>query len=208
MRGTILSMIMLVFAIAVCQGQSSGIQVQVSEELSKEEKKRWKQIAKDYRRDLPKLQKLVKEHEAYKEGYNSLKQEIEKLRNAEGQDDSRIEELEQEIDQLTIMLNTARSSLEKMTEEKQAVDDNYGVWFRVQIGAFEQEQMEKNLTVTGDMTVEDSDDLQKVVVGRYRDYERAKALRDQLKKMGVKGAWIVSYRDGSRVSIKEALEGF
>ena len=57
------------------------------------------------------------------------------------------------------------------------------------------------------LNVEESAEYQKVVVGQFRDYEKAKNLRDELKQMGVKGAWIVSYRDGQRITVKEALGG-
>jgi hypothetical protein len=84
----------------------------------------------------------------------------------------------------------------------QAASDNYGVWFRVQIGAYEERRIDKSLETTDQLTLEQQNALQKVALGRFRNYADAKQLQSQLQAMGVKGAWVVSYRDGVRVPIE------
>lgn len=89
----------------------------------------------------------------------------------------------------------------------QASSDDYGIWFRVQIGAYKNRQIDKNLETTDELSLEKPNDIQKVSLGRFRQYEDAKRLKTQLKGMGLKDAWIVSYKDGKRISIEEALKG-
>jgi hypothetical protein len=49
--------------------------------------------------------------------------------------------------------------------------------------------------------------MQKVTLGNFRDYWEADKFKKYLRDMGVKDAWIVPFKDGQRVDIKEVLEG-
>jgi len=53
----------------------------------------------------------------------------------------------------------------------------------------------------------DENGLQKISVGFFRDYWEADTLKKYLREMGVKDAWIVPFKDGKRVPIKDVLEG-
>ena len=141
---------------------------------------------------------------------NALKTELAKYRNqVESLDrqlaekDQRIQQLLNEKNQLNRDLTSAETSLQSVTEQLQETSDDYGVWFRVQIGAYEDRRIDKSLETTDQMTLEERDELQKVVLGRFRVYEDAKRLQEQLKGMGLDDAWIVSYKDGRRVPIEE-----
>lgn len=198
--------------IGVAYGQEE-ITVKVEKQLSKAETKRWKKIAKGFFKNPRGLKLIMKEHEAYKAGYSSIVQEVKKLRRvsaqADGKGEAEVQALETEIRSLNRQLLDAKNALSSMEEQKQELDDNYGIWYRVQIGAFQQEELEANLETTADMTVEKGgDNLQRIVLGRYRSYDQAQVMRNQLMKMGVRGAWVVSYKNGQRISIKEALNDF
>ena len=43
------------------------------------------------------------------------------------------------------------------------------------------------------------------LIGNFRNYDEAKELSDYFKKIGLKDAWVVPYRDGTRITLKEAL---
>jgi hypothetical protein len=49
------------------------------------------------------------------------------------------------------------------------------------------------------------DGLQKIVLGRFRDYQKAKQLQTQIQNLGIKDAWIASYEDGVRVPIEQVI---
>lgn len=111
-----------------------------------------------------------------------------------------------ENDRLKAELANTKAALESTTREMQASSDDYGVWFRVQIGAYEDPKIAQDLETNEEgMGLEESDNLQKIVLGRFRQYERAKQLQTQVKNLGIKDAWIASYEDGQRVPIEQVL---
>ena len=52
---------------------------------------------------------------------------------------------------------------------------------------------------------EEMQELRKYVIGNFRNYEDANVLKRYLREMGVEDAWIVPYRDGKRVPLKDVL---
>ena len=116
---------------------------------------------------------------------------------------NRADNLRAENETLQSQLVAMQNQLENVTQQMQAASDDYGVWFRVQIGAYEERRIDQSLQTTDQLALEQQNNLQKIVLGRFRNYEDAKQLQSQLQAMGVKGAWVVSYRDGVRVPIEE-----
>ncbi len=83
-----------------------------------------------------------------------------------------------------------------------------GIVFKVQIGAFKNFDIRKYFNNHKNFSGEvDSDGTMKYTLGVFGDYWEADKFKKYLREMGVKGAWIVSYKDGKRVNIKDALEG-
>jgi hypothetical protein len=84
-----------------------------------------------------------------------------------------------------------------------------GIIFKVQVSA------DKDIDLS-DVLVDDShhtnleqekaDDLNKYTIGHFRNYWEANKLKKGLRKMGVRWAWIVPYKDGKRVLLKEVLD--
>jgi len=83
-----------------------------------------------------------------------------------------------------------------------------GIVFKVQIGAFKNKDLTKyldnNKNFSGDV---DADGQRKYTLGYFRDYWEADNFKKMLREMGVSDAWVVAYKDGQRVSIKDVLEG-
>lgn len=83
-----------------------------------------------------------------------------------------------------------------------------GVIFKVQIGAFRNKDLSKYLNNSKNFSGDtDSDGTRKYTLGAFTDYWEADNFKKYLREMGVKDAWVVAYKDGTRISIKEALEG-
>jgi chromosome segregation ATPase len=133
---------------------------------------------------------------------NSTRQELADIRARAGNAGNRADDLRAENETLQSQLVAMQNQLSTVTQQMQAASDNFGVWYRVQIGAYEQRRIDKDLETTDQLTLEQQNALQKVALGRFRKYEDAKKLQDQLQAMGVKGAWVVSYKDGQRVPIE------
>ncbi|MEY3412362.1 MAG: hypothetical protein RIQ70_1050 [Bacteroidota bacterium] len=86
---------------------------------------------------------------------------------------------------------------------------NYnGVVFKVQVGAFKNKDLSKyldnNKNFSGDT---DADGQRKYTLGLFTDYWEADNFKKLLREMGVSDAWVVAYKAGQRVSIKDVLEG-
>lgn len=136
----------------------------------------------------------------------SWKERLEEVNASTDQMRQDVQELKAENNNLTQELQYTQEQLASMTRQMQAASDNYGVWFRVQIGAYEQRNIDQELETTEGMELESQDDIQKVSLGRFREYEKAKRLQEQLKSMGVTDAWIVTYKDGERVPIESVIK--
>lgn len=173
-------------------------------ELSKSEKKKWKTIARAYGKNPVALKLLTEEHSYLKKNSTEWEAEIVRLKEmlaTKNQNNSMqlatIEELRSEILSLREELQRTR-----MTANQNQYD--IGVWFRVQIGAYEKEQLNAGQLNSDKLSVEGGD-LQRIVLGHYRNYDEAQQMRDNLRKLGLKDAWIVSYKDGRRIPIEDAL---
>ena len=80
-----------------------------------------------------------------------------------------------------------------------------GVFFEVQIGAFEHFDMAEYQEALENLRSYRGDSLNKYVLGKFRDYDRAKAFEKDIQRMGVEDAFIVGKINGKRVTITQAL---
>lgn len=83
-----------------------------------------------------------------------------------------------------------------------------GLVFKVQIGAFKGLDLSKYFGNHPNFSGEvDADGTMKYTIGVFPEYWEADKFKKALRDMGVKGAWIVAYKDGKRIAMKDALEG-
>ena len=196
--------------------QVKTVQEDAYAELSRKERRKWKKIARQYKRNPEGLKVLSEEHAELKDANAQLKSQIQQLEQRlantgtnQDQYQSRINTLESERDQLAYQLEAARESIRELNEKVKDLpagmeDARTGVIYRVQIGAFEEREIAEDLNTSDMLKLDREGDLQKVVIGLFRDYDRASRLRTQLREMGVRDAWIVTYRDGRRINIEKA----
>jgi len=99
----------------------------------------------------------------------------------------------------------------KLTPVINPMDFSKGVVFKVQVGAFKNKDLSKyfdnNPNFGGEAADKDSAEPQRITIGIFRDYWEADTFKKYMRDMGVKDAWIVPYKDGTRVEIKDVLEG-
>ncbi len=182
------------------------------EELSKDEKKAWKQQAKEYKRNPAALKELVEEHESFQRENRELQLKNTQLEAAMAKHDAEVAQLQQETDRLTSSLAAAQETIMQLRQEREAMASKgttgnamQGLVFRVQIGAYEKANLSSSLDNPDDnMDLEMQDGLQKIIIGRFRDYADANEMRKYMQKIGIKDAWVVPYRDGQRITLKEA----
>lgn len=98
--------------------------------------------------------------------------------------------------------------LEKETAEIDASDkSDKGIVFRIQIGAFEKIDLtsQANNQKT-DLKAEKKNNVKQYTVGYFRDYWQADKFKKCLQSQGITDAWIVAYKDGIRVDIRDVLK--
>jgi len=169
-------------------------------QMSKKEKKEWKKRAKALEPEQFKV--LIEENKSLKSQTASLKNEL------AGVDDKLSDKDDQtQISSLRDQLSAAAAKpAPKPVVETSGIDVSTGVVFKVQIGAYSQKDLQKY--AKGKNFAQESDNgVNKFTIGAFRDYWEADTLKKYLREMGVKDAFIVSYKDGQRVDIKEVLEG-
>jgi len=167
--------------------------------LTKEEYKSWKQQKKEmsieaFKALVEDRAKLTQENLTLSEKTASLEQ---KITSKEGE----IDRLARQVMSLSSQSNQVLDgSSESITDERQQ-----GVVFKVQLAAFDEFDL-RDLTENGsDLKIIDDDGYIKYVLGQFRDYKMADKFKKKLRKIGVKEAWIVPYKDGKRVALKEVL---
>ncbi|MEM8567103.1 MAG: Ezrin/radixin/moesin family protein [Bacteroidota bacterium] len=180
-------------------------------QLSKAEKKEWKKKAKAYAKNPQELKTLVEDGQAMAGQVNSLKSENTQLQSRMGDKDAKISELQDDLSKLRSDLSSAKSELREAKSTPKPVASTGGpmvdgVVFKVQIGAFRNKDLSKYFENNENFGGENEGDTQKITLGQFRDYWEADTFKKYLREMGVKDAWIVSYRDGARVELKEVLE--
>lgn len=143
---------------------------------------------------------------------NTLDEKVKSLENDKLNHEQEITALKEEIEKL-------KSSSVKMPKEKGEKDISHnnlhrqsanskGIVFKVQIGAFKNKNLSKYLDNNKNFSGEvDDDGTKKYTLGYFTDYWEADTFKKYLREMGVKDAWVVPYKDGQRLNIKDVLEG-
>ena len=184
--------------------------MQVFAQLSKKEKKEWKKKAKEYKSQPASLKEFTEAKQTADTDNAALKNQVSALNKQVSDKNARIAELEDQLSRARGELSSANAELAKLKEAPAAnsMDFSRGVVFKVQIGAFKNKDLSKyfnNNPNFGGEAAEKGE--QKFTIGIFRDYWDADKFKKYMREMGVKDAWIVPYKDGQRVDIKDVLEG-
>lgn len=81
-----------------------------------------------------------------------------------------------------------------------------GVFFEVQIGAFENFDLEAYQEALENLHFYKEDSLNKYVLGKFRNYQKAKAFQKDMMRMGVEDAFVIGKINGERVEITQAIK--
>lgn len=177
-------------------------------QMDKKERKEWKKRVKKL--EPEQYKNLLEENQSLKSEVSTLKNQVSGTDQQLADKDAQISEYQSTISSLRADLASARKQAEAASSAPKktgAIDDSKGVVFKVQIGAFKQKDLTKYADGNDNFSAEKDGDINKYSLGVFRDYWQADAFKKYLREMGVKDAWIVSFKDGKRVPIKDVLEG-
>ena len=185
--------------------------IQVFAQLSKKEKKEWKKKAKEYSKNPAELKTLIEAKQASENDNATLKGQVGTLNTQVSDKNAKIADLEDQLGKMRGDLTSTKAELAQLKETPPApspMDFSKGVIFKVQIGAFKNKDLAKyfdnNPNFGGEATEKGE---QRFTIGVFRDYWEADKFKKYMREMGVKDAWIVPFKDGLRVEIKDVLEG-
>ncbi len=180
-------------------------------QLSKKEKKEWKKKAKEFAKNPDNLKTLVDQKQTADNTVTALKGDVAKFQTSLSEKDARLAELESQLNTARTELTTTKAELAKKLETPpppNPMDFSKGLVFKVQIGAFKNKNLakyfENNPNFGGEVK---EGEPQKITIGIFRDYWEANTFKKYLREMGVSDAWIVPYKDATRVELKDVLEG-
>lgn len=196
---------------------SAGLSSLQAQELSRDEKREWKRKAKEFKRNPATLKELVEDHDRYKRETQELSSQINELEVEKTNRRSRIAQLERELTRMQNSLAETQSALDRSESAPSSTtppsdgmaNDMSGVVFRVQIGAYSKLGMPADVDGQGDnMEIEEEEGIQKIIIGKFRDIERADMVRSYMQKIGIPDAWVVAYQDGMRVPVESVAPGY
>ena len=183
-------------------------------QMTKAEKKEWKKKFKSS--GIEGFKKLSEEKDAAQQQVNNLTSTNDELATQVEDLESQNSELKSEVDDYK---KAAKEAADKLSEQQADENsDTYGsynrsggtdgVLFKVQVGSFKSFDITKyfnnHQNFSGDV---DDDGTMKYTLGVFKEYWEADKFKKFMRSMGVKGAWVVSYKNGKRVNIKDVLEG-
>jgi len=202
----------IILTVLICAAGFSA-----SAQLSKDDAKEWKKRLKDLTPEQYKT--LLDENKSLKGQMSSLRTEMAGVDQTIADKNDQISQYQSQINDLRAQVTEAKSQAQRASQQSQPVandtrpaqgseiNDKSGIVFKVQIGAFKNKDLSKFLTAGKNFTGEkDEEGLMLYSLGVFRDYWEADTFKKYLREMGVKDAWIVSYKDGNRVPIKDVLE--
>ncbi|EAY31467.1 hypothetical protein [Microscilla marina] len=186
-----------------------------AQELTKTEKRALKKEAKAMYKDVTKLKALKDGKKESDEALATTKTEILKLKATQHDFEQRESVMLSTIDSLSARLKRAQDRIKELENNKSITSTNpttisgvastKGIVFRVQVGAYKNRSFDHNNNT--DYTKENADGYNKHVLGTFSQYQAAKSFAEHLTQLGIKGAWVVAFKDGNRISVQEALGG-
>lgn len=173
-------------------------------QLTKSEKKKWKKEMKmfgveGYKKMSQQNTRLLLENRALKQNLDaSEKKALAQL--------AELEKIRKEKDSIytAVAQNIKKNKdVPKSVSERSAAK---GAAFKVQIGAYNDFDLSQYFDNHKNFGIEeDENGTLKYTLGIFKNYNDAVIFRDLMREMGVKGAWVVSYKQNSRIDIKEAF---
>lgn len=183
-----------------------GAVLPVLAQSTKEEKRAQKEWARKLKDTDPMdFKALTEERDALASEVGKLRQSVTEKQRSLDEATARTADLSAELTE-----NKARALAPPAPTPGQprtvATQPVQGLVFKVQIGAFRNQDLTAftNHPNFGGEAAEDG--THRYTLGAFTDYWQADTFKKYLRQMGVKDAWVVAYRHGERVAMREALE--
>lgn len=172
-------------------------------------------LAASYKKNPAALQTYMEDCEASQAALTTARQDIASMRSQTGSANQDMNALRNNLTNAQMENDQLRSQITQLQAAATANNDRLdtdqqtvvaGVIFQVQLGAFAQNTVNPDMSTGNALELQEQNGVQKVVVSQFRTYTNAAQLRDRLKQMGVKDAFVVAKNNGVRITVPEALK--
>lgn len=193
------------------------VAISATNTYAQDDAKAQKALEKEWKKKLKSLSPM--DYKALVEEKNELSQAKSDLQSENGSLQSEVSSLQSSVTKLESEIEdykaaaaaaeeAANSNPSGSSYDEYQKPDMSGVVFKVQVGAFRSFDIRKYFDNHKNFSGEvDADGTMKYTLGIFKEYWEADKFKKYLRDMGVKGAWVVAFKDGQRVDIKDALEG-
>lgn len=179
-----------------------------SAQMDKKEAKTWKKRIKQLTPEQYK--NLLDENKSMKGQVTSLKTELSNVDDRMAEKDEQILTYQSQVGDLRQELSKAKTqaaSQPAANENPANLEENKGIVFKVQVGAFRKKDLSEFAANARGFGIDEEDGLMKYTMGVFREYWDADTFKKYLREMGAKQAFIAAYKDGQRVDMQTVLEG-
>jgi len=87
----------------------------------------------------------------------------------------------------------------------EALTKSAGVVFSVQVGIVERQEVAHKFAKSAILVKDASSGTTRVMMGAFRNFASADVLKEQMRELGIRDAWVVAYKDGQRISVSSAM---
>lgn len=173
--------------------------------LTKDEQKQLKTELKNYTKNLASFKKFKEDKTAAENRANDLQTQVDNSKKQLSQAQKDVASERARADENQNRLMECQSS----ASNKSTGIPPTGVWFTVQIGAYKDKDLKGSGLIQNNENFDATKDggINKYILGGFDSYEKAKELQDAVRKMGLRDAWVVAYKDGQRVDVKQVTGG-
>lgn len=113
--------------------------------------------------------------------------------------------LSSKVDSLT-QLNEGLQKDNDLLVENSLLEERDGVFYEVQIGSFTDFKLDQYQEELAAIRQEKHDGKTKLLLGRFRSFKKALLFENDMKRLGLKDAFIVGRIDGTIVDYQQAIE--
>ncbi len=164
--------------------------------------------------------KLKKELKAYRKmkpmEIRTMKMNYEnKLKDKKNQD-LLFKQMQRRVDSMQNVLNASNSKISQLEGQLQIAQASAnakptsgatGYYYRVQLGAYKFYNIKTKQGGDESFKAENNADMEKMTLGLFYSLAEADQFKEDIRKMGIKDAFVVPFKDGKRITHKEAAEG-
>lgn len=146
------------------------------------------------------MRELISEYESKIE---SLEKKVSELESENENLESALADEEEKSLMLNARLQEALAIARPYMSDRMPTE----VYFKVQLGAYQDLNIQESFTKEKTLQTEEAEaSVKKYVIGEFNSFETAKKFESDLKKLGIKDAWLVPYKNQRRIPDDEASE--